>query len=125
MFLRCQGLLLIVQPLQGELALAPGIEQVIATLPGLFQGGVGRLQVLLELLPNSGIVVAVAAQFRLVQPLEFVDQWLELRDDGLEPLPLFGLIRLQASEPLRSLTMPSTRGPWLRWAALRSATRAA
>ena len=92
------------------MSFAPGIEQIITTLPRLLEVGVGGFEVLLQLLPDPGVVVAVAIELCLVQPRQFLDQRFQLRGDGLEASLLFGLIRLQAIEPFRALPMTFNEG---------------
>ena len=89
------GLFLVPQALERKLSLTFCVEQDITLLSSGFQSTIGRLEVMLELLPGRGIVVIAAVAFRFIQLCEFRLQWFEFCIDHFEALPLGGLLVLK------------------------------
>ena len=94
-FFCCDDLFLVPQALEGELPFTLRVEQDITLLSSGFQATIGRLEVMLELLPGRCIVVIAAVAFRFIQLCEFRLQWFEFCIDHLQPLPLRGLLVLK------------------------------
>ena len=74
LFFRVQGLALVPQPFKGQLAFPLGVEQLVPRATGLLQSSIGGLQILLQLLPGRGVVVAAAALFGGFQLMQFLLQ---------------------------------------------------
>ena len=110
LFFRVQGLALVPQPLQGQLTLPFGIQQVIPLAAGGFQTSVGGLEILLELLPGRGVVIAAAVLLSRLQPLQLLPQRGQFQGDGVEALLLGGLIHLQLGQSFRPLTAAFQQG---------------
>ena len=70
-----------------------------------FKTMIGRLEVVLKLLPGRGIVVITAVAFCFIQLCEFRLQWFEFCIDDLQPLPLRGLLVLKTQQPFRPLAV--------------------
>ena len=71
------------------------VEKKITLLPSSFEPTIGRLEVVLKLLPGRSIVVITAVAFRFIQLGEFRLQWFEFCFDDVEALPLGGLLVLK------------------------------
>ena len=104
-FLCGDGLFLVPQALKQELPLTFCVEEDITLMSSGFQSTIGRLEVVLKLLPGRGIVVIAAVALCFIQLCEFRLQWFEFCIDDLQPLPLRGLLVLKTRQPFRPLAV--------------------
>ncbi|CAI8153301.1 MAG: Uncharacterised protein [Synechococcus sp. CC9902] len=103
LFLRFQCLALIAESLQRELPFTLGIQQFISLAARFFKALVGGFQVLLQLFPDSRVVLASAALLCGFQPMQFLLQRSQFQPDRIEALPLGCLILLQSIQPFSPL----------------------
>ena len=105
-----KGLALVPQTFDRQLPFALGLQQRVPFLAGAVQAAISRLQILLQLLPGAGIVMAVAVAFCGFQLVQFLLQWRQLLSDHRQPLLLTALLLRQPAQAFSPLPAAFQQG---------------